>query len=130
MELGLHQLLGPPCLLFAPLSGLFILGPPSRASWWAHAPRLHRGAHTEPQLWVGKEEDVVPEARGSGGQPSAGHQGSEVGSPPPALRLGHTTYPLLTAQWPFPRRLGGGVQVHCPGLMIEAHSSQQPVGRE
>lgn len=93
MELGLHQLLGPPRLLSASLWALHP-GSPIQASQWVHAPRLHCGTHREPQLQVGKEEDVVPPARGSGGQPHAGHQGSEAGSPPPALRLGHTTYPL------------------------------------
>lgn len=82
----------------SPPSFCFSLGP---SSWVTHpgplsgvrAPRLHCGAHTEAQLQVGKEEDVVPHARRSGGQPRAGHQGSEAGSPPPALRLVDT---LLT----------------------------------
>lgn len=58
----------------SPPSFCFSLGP---SSWVTHpgplsgvrAPRLHCGAHTEAQLQVGKEEDVVHTPEGLGDSP-------------------------------------------------------------
>lgn len=61
--------LGPCRPLSGPLPGHVILDPLSRAPWGVPAPRVHRGAHTESQVQVEKEEGVFPEPESLGAAP-------------------------------------------------------------